>query len=66
MGNTWVLYKGERWELDEYRIQTLLVDGKEKRMIFCRYRNDEVIGEDLLAVRGELEKIFDEVIKRRG
>ena len=64
MGKTWVLYKGVKFELNEYKLQTLTIEGVETKMIYCRYKQHEFEAETLPLLRGKLEKIFDDELKK--
>jgi hypothetical protein len=60
MEKTYLNYKGKRYEIEEYRLQTRLIEGQEMRLIHIKFRGKEFEADTLPKVRGWLEKIIAE------
>ena len=66
MARTFIHYKDRTYNLDEYRVKTILEEDKEVRYFFAVYRGKEFKAKNLIELRGLLEIVFDAELKQGG
>jgi hypothetical protein len=59
-------YRNRRFDLDDYRMKTILEDNREVRYMFATYKGREFKAKDLPALRGLLAVVFDAELREGG
>jgi hypothetical protein len=66
MTKTYVIYKGRRIELNEFRTESRLIEGMEQRFLYCRYKEKEYIAKTVAEMKGMLEEVLDAELNSQG